>query len=185
MMIGAWRAGLSVISGPCRDSAAANMAATPHRLKPNSDSREFSILCNCLGTRSPYVAAPGRTRRSGREVSDRYSILVVEDDALIAMELGERLADMGYDVLGPAATVAEAEAVVARKRPDAALLDSNLGGVSSTALAATLAANGVPLAFCTGYDSIKNLPLELKNAPILTKPIADADLLKVLKQLIA
>ena len=118
-----------------------------------------------LGNTISLCCRLGRTRRSGREVSDRYSILVVEDDALIAMELGERLADMGYDVLGPAATVAEAEAVVARKRPDAALLDSNLGGVSSTALAATLAANGVPLAFCTGYDSIKTCRLSSRTHP--------------------
>ncbi len=117
-------------------------------------------------------------------MSDRYSILVVEDDALIAMELGERLQDMGYDVLGPAATVAEAQSLCAGRKPDAALLDSNLAGVSSTELAASLAGQGVPVAFCTGYDSIKNLPPELQAAPILTKPIADAELLKVLKQLI-
>lgn len=118
-------------------------------------------------------------------MSDRYKILIVEDDALIAMELEERLQDMGYDVLGPAATVEEAQTAIAASRPDAALLDSNLAGVSSTELAAGLAANGVPVAFCTGYDTIKNLPPQLQNAPILTKPIGDADLLKVLKQLVA
>lgn len=101
------------------------------------------------------------------------------------MELEERLQDMGYDVLGPAATVEDARQVLDGQRPDAALLDSNLAGVSSTQLAASLAAAGVPVAFCTGYDTIKNLPPELKNAPILTKPIGDADLLKVLKQLIS
>lgn len=118
-------------------------------------------------------------------MSDRYKILVVEDDALIAMELEERLQDMGYDVVGPAATVADAREAIAATRPDAALLDSNLGGVSSTDLAAGLAADGVPVAFCTGYDTIRNLPPLLQHAPILTKPIADADLLKVLKRLIS
>jgi DNA-binding response OmpR family regulator len=118
-------------------------------------------------------------------LSDRYKILIVEDDALIAMELEERLQDMGYDVVGPAATVEEARTAVASTRPDAALLDSNLGGVSSTELATGLAADGVPVAFCTGYDTIKNLPPQLQTAPILTKPIGDADLLKVLKQLVS
>lgn len=102
---------------------------------------------------------------------------------LIAMELGERLADMGYDVLGPAATVDEARAISSAQRPDIALLDANLGGQSSTELAAMLAGQGVSVAFCTGYDTIRNLPSELAHAPILTKPIGDADLLKVLKQL--
>ncbi|HYD88159.1 MAG TPA: response regulator [Vitreimonas sp.] len=118
-------------------------------------------------------------------MSDRYKILIVEDDALIAMELEERLKDMGYDVVGPAATVDEARQAITAKRPDAALLDANLSGVSSTELAVGLAAEGVPVAFCTGYDTIKNLPPELTRAPILTKPIADADLLRVLKQLVS
>lgn len=118
-------------------------------------------------------------------MSDRYKILIVEDDALIAMELEERLQDMGYDVLGPAASVEEAQAVADRHKPDAALLDSNLAGVSSTEFAAVLAGRGVPVAFCTGYDTIKNLPAALQAAPILTKPIGDADLLKVLKQIIS
>lgn len=119
-------------------------------------------------------------------VIDKYRILVVEDDVLIAMELGERLADMGYEVLGPAHTVAEAEALLAKGRqPDAALLDANLAGQSSVPLGAVLARSGVPLAFCTGYDKIKNLPPELAQAPILTKPIGDADLIAGLKRLLS
>jgi DNA-binding response OmpR family regulator len=117
-------------------------------------------------------------------VADKYKILVVEDDALIAMELGERLADMGYEVLGPAHTLEEAEAALAAGTPDAALLDANVGGRTSVPLGAALAAKGVPLAFCTGYDKIKNLPPELAQAPILTKPIGDADLIAGLKLLL-
>jgi DNA-binding response OmpR family regulator len=104
-------------------------------------------------------------------------ILLVEDDALIAMEMGERLADMGYAVIGPAATIEAAEAAFARERPDAALLDANLGGRSSVDLGAALVAAGVPIAFCTGYEQIKGLPPQLASVPVLTKPIQD-DLLK-------
>jgi CheY-like chemotaxis protein len=103
-------------------------------------------------------------------------ILVVEDDALIAMELGERLVDLGYAVLGPAHSVAEAEALLARERPDAALLDANLAGQSSLPVAMKLHAMKIPLAFCTGYDRVKDAPEEVASAPILTKPISDADL---------
>jgi len=117
-------------------------------------------------------------------VTDKYKILVVEDDVLIAMELGERLGDMGYEVLGPAHTLDEAQTVLAAAQPDAALLDANVAGQSSVKLGAALAAQGVPLAFCTGYDKIKNLPPELANAPVLTKPIGDADLIAGLKQLL-
>lgn len=104
-------------------------------------------------------------------------ILVVEDDALIAMELGERLADMGYEVLGPAHSIEEAEAILARETPDGALLDASLGGgVSSVPLGVKLYAKGVRVAFCTGYDRVKGAPPELAQAPVMTKPVSDADL---------
>ena len=111
-------------------------------------------------------------------------ILVVEDDALIAMEMGERLTDLGYTALEPAPSVEAAEQLIAVQRPDAALLDANLAGVSSVPLGAKLAAMGVPVAFCTGYDAIKNLPPELAKAPILTKTISDDDLSKALKHML-
>ena len=110
-------------------------------------------------------------------------ILVVEDDTLIAMELGERLADMGYAVLGPAHTIAEAEALLAGERPDAALLDANLAGQSSVPLGVLLAGSGVPVAFCTGYDEVKTNSPELANAQVLTKPVGDAELRAGLERL--
>lgn len=111
-------------------------------------------------------------------------ILVVEDDALIAMEMAERLVELGYRVLEPARSIEAAEKLIAAQRPDAALLDANLAGVSSVPLGAKLAAMGVPIAFCTGYDAIKNLPPELATAPILTKPISDDALTSILKALL-
>ena len=113
------------------------------------------------------------------------SILVVEDDALIAMEMAERLVELGYNALEPARSVEAAEKLIASQRPDAALLDANLAGVSSVPLGAKLAAMGVPVAFCTGYDAIKNLPPELAKAPILTKPISDDALTSTLKAMLA
>jgi len=114
-----------------------------------------------------------------------HKILVVEDDALIAMEMAERLAELGYTPLEPAASIEAAEELISNQRPDAALLDANLAGVSSVPLGARLVAMGVPVAFCTGYDAIKNLPPELAKAPILTKPISDAALVAVLKAMLA
>jgi DNA-binding response OmpR family regulator len=114
----------------------------------------------------------------------QHKILVVEDDALIAMELGERLGDLGYDVMGPAHTIAEAEHLLSQAKPDAALLDANLAGVSSVSLGVSLNSMGVPVAFCTGYDRIKDLPAQLAGAPLLTKPVGDDDLVNALKALV-
>ncbi len=117
-------------------------------------------------------------------MTGRLKVLVVEDDTLIAMELEERLGEMGYLVLGPAATVEDAQQLIAANRPDAALLDANLAGVSSVPLGVKLVSLGVPFAFCTGYDQIKNAPPEVAKAPILTKPISDAELSEALKNLL-
>ncbi|WP_395646006.1 response regulator [Terricaulis sp.] len=118
-------------------------------------------------------------------MNGRAKILVVEDEALIAMELGERLGDLGYDVLGPAMTLDEADRLVADMKPDAALLDANLNGKSSVDLGAKLAAMGVPVAFCTGYDVIKNLPPALARATILTKPISEDALASAVRAMLS
>ncbi len=126
--------------------------------------------------------------RSGwwlKRLNKQLKILVVEDDALIAMELGERLEEMGYRVIGPAMTLAAAEAAAtAEERPDAALLDANLAGQSSVSVGVALVLRGVPVAFCTGYDEIKNLPPELQAAPLLTKPVSDERLMAALRQML-
>jgi len=116
-------------------------------------------------------------------MADPVKILIVEDDALIAMELEERLGDFGYRVIGPAATIAAAQEAVRGERPDIALLDANLAGESSVRLGAELTRQGVRVAFCTGYDRIKDMPPELEGVPILTKPISDATLQDALKKM--
>ena len=54
-------------------------------------------------------------------------VLVIEDDALIAMLLSELLAGMGHDVCATAATEAEAVIAAARYRPDLMIVDAGLG----------------------------------------------------------
>lgn len=128
---------------------------------------------------------PFRGRYCPPAMATPLKILVVEDDALIAMELEERLADFGYRVIGPAATVAAAREAARGERPDIALLDANLNGESSVGLGTDLARLGVRVAFCTGYDRIKDMPQELAGVPILTKPISDAVLQDALRKLSA
>ena len=60
-------------------------------------------------------------------------ILIVEDEALIAMALADGLEDAGHEVVGPAATIAEALALCdeAPPPPELAVLDINLRDGSS------------------------------------------------------
>jgi two-component system, response regulator PdtaR len=79
-------------------------------------------------------------------------ILIVEDEALIAMLLTESLESGGHQVMGPAATETEALALCEAARPDLALLDINLrdGSNGVDVARALLARWGVLAIFASG-----------------------------------
>ena len=79
-------------------------------------------------------------------------ILIVEDEALIAMMLTDSLESGGHEVMGPAATAGEALALCEAALPDLALLDVNLGdGSNGVVLARVLFDRwGLPVIFASG-----------------------------------
>ena len=79
------------------------------------------------------------------------SILIVEDEPLIAMALEDMLTDMGCALAGTAGTIAEGLALAEEVPCDAAILDININGARSDPIAEVLAARGVPHIFATGY----------------------------------
>jgi DNA-binding response OmpR family regulator len=80
-------------------------------------------------------------------------ILVVEDEALIAMMLEDMLIDLGFDVVGPALTFENALRLARSEDYDCAILDVNLGSHRSYPIADAVAARGLKLLFASGYDS--------------------------------
>jgi PAS domain S-box-containing protein len=111
-------------------------------------------------------------------------ILVVEDEPLVAMDLEAELGAMGMEVVGPASTVAAAEQLIERGTFDLALLDANLHGHSTDAIAAALARAGIPFAFATGYGP-EALPEAFRQVPILAKPFDASRLAATLAVLLA
>jgi DNA-binding response OmpR family regulator len=80
------------------------------------------------------------------------SVLVVEDEALIACDLQHLLESNGFRVIGPAASVATALDLIKAETPDIALLDVNLGGTTSFGLADALTARKCNVIFLTGHS---------------------------------
>jgi CheY-like chemotaxis protein len=78
--------------------------------------------------------------------------MVVEDEALVAMALGELLNEMGYSVIGPFNRISEAIIALRDGRINAAVLDINLGGEVVYPLADILMTDGIPFIFVTGYS---------------------------------
>lgn len=118
----------------------------------------------------------------GMDRLEARRILVVEDEALVAMLVEDALLDAGALVIGPAATVAEALALLEHETPDAAVLDLNLAGETSTPVADALAARRIPFVVATGYGADGLPPGHLK-VPVLAKPYDPDDLTAALARL--
>jgi len=82
-----------------------------------------------------------------------FKVLVVEDETLLAMDLCIVLEEAGYQVVGPAATVAGALALIEASPPDACVLDLNLRGEQSSAVAQALKERSIPFLLATAYRS--------------------------------
>ncbi len=109
-------------------------------------------------------------------------VLVVEDEALIAMDLQAQLAGAGFAVIGPAGTIEEAMQLIGAHTLDAALVDANVRGRPVGEIAAALTERGVPFAFATGYGR-SALPASFQAAPILAKPFGPDEVLAMIGQL--
>lgn len=82
-------------------------------------------------------------------------ILVVEDEALIAVMVEDMLTEMGCSVVGPAATIEQALTLARAADVDGAVLDVNVRGERIDPVADELAARGVPMLFATGYGEVR------------------------------
>ncbi|MGM0583836.1 MAG: hypothetical protein ACQEUZ_04230 [Pseudomonadota bacterium] len=104
-------------------------------------------------------------------------ILVVEDEAAIALSLEDMLDDLGAVVVGPAASVETGLALLEAGPVDGGLLDVNLGGRSCLPIARALSARGAPYIYATGYGAVARESGD--RAPVVEKPydregVADA-----------
>jgi CheY-like chemotaxis protein len=102
---------------------------------------------------------------------NRLNILVVDDDAMIAMFLDDMLTDLGCTVVGPTGAVASALALIEAcgHTLDGALLDVNLRGELAYPIADVLLRRGVPFVFVTGYAPAGINP-DYAMIPALSKP---------------
>ena len=108
-------------------------------------------------------------------------VLVVEDEAMIAM-LAEDMIDMaGCQLAGIASSLAEGLAAAERHDFDVAMLDVNLDGQNSGPIADRLNERGLPFIFTTGYGS-DGVPDDHAHRPVCAKPYVIADLHAALVQ---
>lgn len=110
-------------------------------------------------------------------------VLLVEDEPLVSMMLADMLSAFGHKVDGPYSRFSDAILAAKTGNLQAGILDVNLGGEKTYAVADILTDRKIPFAFVTGYgpDSIVSA---FSHAPVLQKPIEAAKLHALLQQIV-
>lgn len=109
-------------------------------------------------------------------------VLIVEDEALIAMMIEDAVEVAGHEVAGVATNITDALTAVATGVFDVALLDMNLNGQKGHPLPVTARARGKPFAFVTGYGQAGVLA-QFAEAPMVIKPFRYEDIAAALGHL--
>lgn len=104
----------------------------------------------------------------------RHRILVVEDEVMVGMLLGDMVLDSGSEIIGPVARFEEAMALGRTAEFDVAVLDLNLNGTLSSPIAEVVRERGIPIIFSTGHGS-EGLRDGFKDCPTLQKPFSQGD----------
>jgi CheY-like chemotaxis protein len=105
----------------------------------------------------------------------RLRILVIEDEPLIAMTIEFSIEGLGHAMIGPIAHLDEALVAAQGDDYDCAIIDINIIGGPSHAVAEIMAARQRPFIVASGYGE-HSLPAALRNRPRLTKPYSGAAL---------
>lgn len=114
------------------------------------------------------------------------SVLVVEDNWLIASDLSQMLNALGWQVMGPAASVKSALLLLHAQTPTVAVLDINLGAELVTPVALQLQLRGIPFVFASAYRDLNVIGVpELSDAISIQKPVSVDELSNALDQAIA
>ena len=112
------------------------------------------------------------------------TILVVEDDALLAADLEETIRRCGHRCLGPSGSLSEVLQLLETNRVDAAILDVRLRhGERAYPAADLLAARGTPFAFVTAYGA-GHIDPRYAQCRILPKPVLREEVELLVQELI-
>jgi CheY-like chemotaxis protein len=116
------------------------------------------------------------------QAETRSRVLLVEDEAMIAMLIEDMLVELGCDVVATAAKLDDAVSLAQSGSFDLAFLDLNLRGVASYPVAQALRERGIPFAFVTGYGTAGADPA-YADTPVLQKPFREGHLEAVVQLL--
>jgi DNA-binding response OmpR family regulator len=116
--------------------------------------------------------------------NSRPLVLVLEDEALIGLNLQDDLQDAGYRVEGPFTTCAAALSWLETATPDTAILDAALKDGPCRAIAQELTRRKVPFLIYSGYHEDRLLLAEFPHVTWIEKPAPCSVLVEACQQLL-
>lgn len=118
-------------------------------------------------------------RLSGRSTKMKRTVLIVEDEGLIAMDMEMSLEERGV-LCRVASSLDEARAAIRTQTFDAAVLDWHLRMVDTSPIAKLLQEANIPFVVCTG-SGVAELPEVFQRVPLISKPFVSNDLVAALE----
>jgi CheY-like chemotaxis protein len=133
---------------------------------------EVAAAALVLGLPAGLADAMLTAARDRLRASRAARVLIIEDEPIIAMDLQQLVESAGHQVIGIAASEAEAVAIAERERPSLVLADVNLGqgGDGAAAVERILARHAVPVIFVTAYPERLLTGLRVEPAFVIAKP---------------
>lgn len=143
--------------------------------KTTFDWRPEGLSCMLVVPRQAGVDArrdltPGAADDAAENSISGRRIMIVEDEALVAMVLNDQLEELGLSIVATCANVPEAIKAIDDSAPDAAILDVNLGGQLVYPVADRLIDRGIPFVFITGYGR-ESIDSRYSSIQVLEKPV--------------
>lgn len=137
------------------------------------------------GSRKTAGASPDSVRRSLATEQPHAKVLIVEDEALLALDICDFLNEAGYEVVGLVATEQDATRMASELRPDLVIMDLKLkdGGDGFRASEAIHGEQDIPILYITAYRNQETLERldEQATSEILFKPFARDPLLEAVR----
>jgi two-component system, response regulator PdtaR len=138
-----------------------------------ADSRSARPIA--VATRPASSSLPTKSTKALR-------VLVVEDDAVIGVLLGEMLEEMGYEVCGIEATEADAVTAAALYKPDLMIVDVQLGEGSGVAAIDTIHLAGPPVPHVFVSGDMARLRALKPGSIAVRKPYRESELALVIQR---
>jgi DNA-binding response OmpR family regulator len=132
---------------------------------------------------APSRKAPSDSRRGSQSILARKSILIVEDEPLVALDLHATLSTVGASLIS-AVTAGEAIKLIGYADVSAAIVDVQLGREDATQVCNLLDQRRIPFVFYTGRAAETVVLAAWPNIPVLKKPATPQTIIAALEALL-